>query len=97
MALKIRWSREARSNYEDVLNYLKGNWTDKEVAKFVSKTETVLSLISHQPYLFKESTHKKIRKAVINKQNSLFYLIRDTEIYLLSFWDNRRDPKKNKY
>lgn len=97
MALKIRWTKEAKNTYNDVLSYLKENWTDKEIAKFVSKTSSVLIAISYQPYLFKESNHKKVRKAVINKQNSLFYLVRDTEIYLLSFWDNRRDPKKNKY
>jgi plasmid stabilization system protein ParE len=97
MALKIRWAQEARSTYDNVLRYLKENWTDKEIARFVAKTSSILTVISHQPYLFKESNHKKVRKAVINKQNSLFYLVRDTEIYLLSFWDNRRDPKKNKY
>lgn len=97
MALKIRWSKEAKSTFENVLDYLKGNWTDKEIEKFVSKTNSVLTVISSQPYLFKASAHKKVRKAVINKQNSLFYLVRESEIYLLSFWDNRRDPKKNKY
>jgi plasmid stabilization system protein ParE len=97
MALKIRWSKEAKSTFENVLDYLRANWTHKEIEKFVSKTNAVLNVISLQPYLFKASAHKRVRKAVINKQNSLFYLVRESEIYLLSFWDNRRDPKKNKY
>jgi len=97
MALKVRWTKEAKTTYDDVLKYLSENWTHKEIEKFVSKTNSILSIISYQPYAFKASSHKKVRKAVINKQNSLFYLVRDTGIYLLSFWDNRRDPKKNKY
>jgi arsenate reductase-like glutaredoxin family protein len=97
MALKVKWTKEAKVTYQNVLDYLKENWTQKELQKFVAKTDSILSIISYQPYAFKASAHKTVRKAVINKQNSLFYLIRDSDIYLLSFWDNRRDPKKNKY
>lgn len=97
MALTIRWSKEARTTYEDVLSYLKENWSDKEVKKFIKKTDSILLVISHQPYIFKSSEHKKIRKALVTKQNSLFYIVRESEIYLITFWDNRMDPKKNKY
>jgi len=97
MASTVRWSKEAKTTYENVIAYLKENWTDKEIITFINRTEFILTIISHQPYLYKASNHKKIRKAVIGKQNSLFYLVRGSEIYLLSFWDNRRDPKKNKY
>jgi hypothetical protein len=38
-----------------------------------------------------------MRKAVLGKQNSLFYLVHEPEILLVTFWDNRMDPKKNKY
>jgi plasmid stabilization system protein ParE len=97
MALRVKWSNEARATYENVLQYLKENWTQTEIEKFVSKTNSILLIISYQPYLFKASHYKKVRKAVITKQNSLFYLVRESDIYLLSFWDNRRDPKKNIY
>jgi len=97
MALAVKWSKEAKATYEDVLIYLKENWSDKEVIKFINKTETILFAISHQPYLFKASRYKRLRKAVLGKQNSLFYAVHDTEILLIAFWDNSRDPKKNKY
>jgi plasmid stabilization system protein ParE len=97
MALKIRWSKKAKTNYDNVLAYLHENWSDKEVEKFINKTNSILTIISHQPFIFKASNYKHIRKAVIGKQNSLFYLVHNSEVYLLSFWDNRMDPKKNKY
>jgi plasmid stabilization system protein ParE len=97
MALTIKWSKKAKVNYDNVLAYLHENWSMKEVEKFINKTHSILTLISHQPYIFKASSHKRIRKAVIGKQNSLFYLVHESEVYLLSFWDNRMDPKKNKY
>jgi len=97
MALAVKWSKEAKATYEDVLTYLKENWSDKEVIKFISKTESILLVISHQLYLFKASRYKNLRKAVLGKQNSLFYAVHSNKILLIAFWDNRRDPKKNKY
>lgn len=97
MAFPVKWSYKAKSTYENVIDYLKANWTEKEIIKFVNRTEAVIEAISYQPYLYKASSYKKIRKAVINKQNSLFYLVRESEIYLLRFWDNRMDPKKNEF
>jgi hypothetical protein len=38
MALTVRWSKEARATYEHVLSYLKENWSDKEIIKFINKT-----------------------------------------------------------
>ena len=97
MALTVKWSKKAKTNYDNILSYLHENWSDKEVEKFIHKTESILTIISHQPYIFKASKYKMIRKAVLGKQNSLFYLVHDSEIHLMSFWDNRMDPKKNKY
>lgn len=97
MALKVKWSAEARTTYQRVLDYLTENWTQREVQNFADRTASLLDLISRQPHLFRPSAHESIRKAVIGKQNSLFYQIKGTEIRLLSFWDNRQDPKKNKF
>lgn len=97
MALTIRWSEKATANFDDILAYLNEHWAKRDVAKFVAKTNSILTIISYQPFAFKASNYKHIRKAVITKHNSIFYIIRDTEVYLLSFWDNRMDPKKNKY
>jgi len=69
----------------------------KEVENFISRTENILSIISQQPYLYKASAYKEIRQAVIGKQNSLFYLVKNDEVFLLTFWDTRQNPVKNKY
>ena len=97
MALKIEWSDEAENTYLDILSYLENNWSRKEVLKFIKRTETLLETILIQPYLFKASQNQLIRKAVIGKQNSLFYRIDNDRIYLLTFWDNRQNPAKSKY
>jgi plasmid stabilization system protein ParE len=98
--MKISWSPQAKKEYEKILMYLNEFWSLKEIENFIIKTETVLNGIQENPYMFVKSTKKKnVCKALINKQNSVFYYIKPLkkEIVLLSFWDNRKKPKKQKY
>lgn len=97
MALNIKWTKEAKDTFEKILIYLNEEWSVKEVENFISRTENILSIISQQPYLYKASAYKEIRQAVIGKQNSLFYLVKNDEVFLLTFWDTRQNPVKNKY
>lgn len=97
MALSINWTDEAIKSYENIIIYLQKEWAEKEVRKFINRTANLISNISHQPYIFKASSYKQIRQAVIGKLNSLFYPVKNDDIYLLTIWDNRLDPAKNKY
>ncbi len=97
MALTINWSEEAKVEFDQIIAFLSYRWTEKEVQNFILKTESVLKAISLQPYLYPESHYKQIRKAVITKQTSVYYLIREHEIYLVTFWDNRQDSADNPF
>jgi plasmid stabilization system protein ParE len=72
MALTVRWSKRAKATYESVISYLKENWTDKEAITFSNRVESVISNISHQPYLFKASTHKKLEKPLLENKTHCF-------------------------
>ena len=66
----------------------------------MDKTEKVLSLIAKDPEMFEISRKKKnVRKGFITKHNTLYYRIkpRKKELELITFWDNRQDPKKLAY
>jgi hypothetical protein len=95
MASTIRWTAEVVKTYEAIILYLQNEWSDKEVTEFANRVNRLLITISNHPYLFKASKYRSIRKAVIGKQNTLFYFIRNDEIILLTFWDNRQSPAKN--
>jgi hypothetical protein len=50
--------------------------------------------------MFKASKKKKsVRKGFITEHNSLYYQVkpRKREIELITFWDNRQNPLKNKH
>ena|SRR5690554_481115 len=98
--MEIAWSNQARKDYYKVLDYLHENWGLNEVKNFVDKTEEVLGVIKKHPKTFVESPRKRnVRKGFVTKHNSLFYKVKPykKEIILLTFWDNRQNPKKLKY
>lgn len=97
---KILWTRQARSSYFLILDYLAENWTRKEFLQFVHRVELVLQVVKKNPRMFAASAiQKNIRKAFVDKNNSFFYQADNSQkrIVILSFYDNRQDPRKFKF
>jgi hypothetical protein len=97
--MEIIWTSKARITFFEVLDYLDKNWTKKEMIQFNQRTQIIISALRKNPKIFPASfTYKEIRKATIDKNNSLFYKIDDysQKIYLLTFFDNRQNPEKLK-
>lgn len=100
MAIEIGWTNEAKYSFQENLNYLLKNWSEKEAAKFVQHVDVLLKRLQ----LFPESYPKgvksdKYRKARINKYIVLFYQYqpRKKRIVLLTFWNTKQHPDKAKY
>jgi plasmid stabilization system protein ParE len=62
--LKINWSPEAIQNLESILAYLKENWTQKEISRFLIKFEKQLVIISRFPLAYPQSSKNKVFIAV---------------------------------
>lgn len=97
MVSRIEWSAEAKTTYYHILAYLEKNWTEKELKKFISQTNAVLDILTKQPLAYQGSKSRSIRRAVVIKHNILYYRVSKSKIHLLSFWDTRQNPKKNKF
>jgi plasmid stabilization system protein ParE len=96
MAKKIIWSNEAIKSFDDVLGYLKENWTEKEIDNFILQTGAAVDLISEFPFMFRKYNKHNIRAALITKHNLLVYKVYRTQIIILNFWDTRQNPSKKK-
>lgn len=93
----VLWTQRAQTSYYTVLDYLYENWTHKEMEQFTNRINLVLKAIGKNPRLFPASKiNKKVRKAFIDKNNSLFYSVNSykKQIVVLTFYDNRQNPKK---
>jgi len=97
--MEVIWSAKARITFYKVLDYLENNWNRREIVKFNKRTEVILQAIKRNPGIFPLSQKQmKIRKAIVDKNNSLFYKVdeRNERIYLLTFFDNRQNPENLK-
>ena len=94
---KIDWSEEAIRNLDGIIDYLKREWTDKEIIKFVSKLDKAINLISTNPNLFRLTNKRKnIRRCVLMKQVSIYFRHTEDSVYIISIFDTRQNPAKLK-
>lgn len=98
--MKLSWTPTARLTYFEVIDHLKKTWTEKEIVNFVNTVEKVLKQICDNPYMFKTTRKQKnVRKGFVTKYNTIYYRVkpRKKELELITFWDNRQNPKKMAY
>ena len=92
MDYKLFWSKESISNLESILSYLESEWTDKEIVSFKRKLSKQLELIEKNPRLFPVSdVQPRLRKAVLSKQTTIFYELKEYEIHIAYLFSNRMD------
>ena len=97
MDYKLFWSKESISNLESILSYLESEWTDREIASFKRKLSKQLELIEKNPRLFPVSdVQPRLRKAVLSKQTTIFYELKEYEIHIAYLFNNRMDTNRIK-
>jgi ParE toxin of type II toxin-antitoxin system, parDE len=100
MAIEVSWSDEAVKTFQENINYLQEEWSDKEVIRFIQQTENIIIRLKKFPQSYLPGyKNKKYRKARLNKYIAIFYSYNksNSKIVLLSFWNVKQDPGKLKY
>jgi plasmid stabilization system protein ParE len=90
---KVVWTSNALNELSHTIEYLKANFSEREIRRLASKTENIIELISKRPTLFAKSQSKHIYRVPILKYNTMFYRIIGNEVHILSFFSNRQRPK----
>ncbi len=97
---EIRWTDSARSSFDKIVEYLKQNWTEREIEKFIKRTSEVLSTLKRYPEMCRPSLKKKnVRIAILNKHTQMVYHYKPgkKQIEVLLFWGMKQDPSKFRY
>ena len=94
MVKKIIWTPKAEKSFDAVINYLQEHWSQKEVISFVRKVDVVVFHIARFPFSYHSAGKDDIREALITKHNLLLYRIAGNTIYVLYFWDTRKNPMR---
>lgn len=94
MVKEIIWTPQAEKSHTEVIDYLNDEWSEKEVVKFIVRSDKIIRHISHYPMAYRSAGKEDVREAVITKHNLLLYRMSVRKIYLLYFWDTRKNPAR---
>lgn len=98
MALTIYWSKRADNKFDKIISYIDEEWGEVVARAFVKKVYDFLDILVEFPEIGSvEHAEREIRGFVIVKQLTLFYKIKEDKIILLSFFDNRQNPKRKRF
>ena len=94
MAFKIVWTKRAEKGYDNIISYLRENWSDKEVIKFISDTESFFETLSRHPEILQKSSKKNLYRGPINRLTILTYRVqfRKKQIELVNIRGARQKP-----
>ncbi len=94
MALDVRWTLEAETQLDQIIEYLEKNWTDREIENFFDKLEQGIKTIRTNPLQQKQSSRKKgTYEYQLVPQVTLFYVFDESIVDILLLWSNRMNPE----
>ena len=91
--LKINWSKRAQKEFNDTIIYwIERNKSDSYSKKLIKEVEKKQDFLLINPHSGTPVNYKSVFKIQVLKHFSLIFDLKDDEIKILSFWDNRRNP-----
>jgi len=98
MAHKIVKSKKFLKNVLDILGYLEKEWGLKAAVNFQRILDEKIAGLSLHPKIgITTSKSKNIRKLTITKHNKVYYQIKGKMITILTLFESKQNPKRNKY
>ena len=97
--MKIIWAEEAFQVWQDTIDYIVKEFGVRAAEKFYEKTEEWQDVLSSSPKAGKiepllNNRSRSYRSIVITKQTKLIYYIEDETVFIVDFWDTRREPQQ---
>ncbi|MBC7000798.1 type II toxin-antitoxin system RelE/ParE family toxin [Cytophaga sp. FL35] len=93
---KVIWTKRSLSNALAIKAYLIKKFSKKEVVKFKRLLRQFELTVSNFPTLYPESSAQKLlRRAVIHKNTTVYYIFDKNQVIVVAMKDNRqKKPSK---
>ena len=85
------WSPTARRSLRQTSDFILELWNEQVKAEFISQLNFRIAQIQKNPELAPTFEDSDIRKLVVHKSVSLFYLNFPEHVRILLIWDNRQN------
>lgn len=89
---KVIWSPTARKSLRRTSNFIAELWNEQIKVEFLNQLDFRIAQIQRNPQLAPTFEDNEIRKLVIHKSVSIFYIDQPNHIRLVLIWDNRQNP-----
>lgn len=97
---EILWTESATISFQKIIAWLRKEWTEKEVNKFIQRTEKMISVLVRYPEMCRSSTKRKnVHIGLLDKHTQLLYhyTAKKKRIVILLFWGMKQNPARLKY
>lgn len=89
---QVHWTERSLRNASDIQDYLRINFSEREVDRFKSIMKAFERNVAAFPFLYPESsTYPQLRRAVLHKNLSVFYTVNKNKIIVVAMQDNRQN------
>ncbi|MEQ8629538.1 type II toxin-antitoxin system RelE/ParE family toxin [Ekhidna sp.] len=89
---KVIWAPTARRSLRRTSDFISELWNEQVKTEFLNQLNFRVDQIRRNPELAPTFQDSEVRKLVIHKSVSLYYLNDPEHIRLLLIWDNRQNP-----
>lgn len=94
---KIIWIKNAEKELKDILDfYLIKTYSSTYPEYLLDKVKDVIDKIKTFPKIGKKTNSDNIRVCTFDNFQ-IFYKLKNDTVYIISFWDSRRNPKDRIY
>lgn len=96
MVYQVIWTAEAEDDVLNLANYLRENWSENSVEKFIDNLNKKIEILSRMPSLAR-LTIANYYMFRLDRKNVLFFTIEKDRLILLSIYPYKKDISKSKY
>ncbi len=97
---EILWTDSAKSSFSKIIEYLRKEWSETEVDKFLTRVDDFIITLKKYPEMCRPSLKRKnVRIGILDKHTQIIDHFRHgkNQIKILLFWGMKQNPSKFRY
>lgn len=98
MVRQVVWNKRAAIKFNEIVEYLESEVSEKSAIKFVKKIDDLIEKLNKHPEIGNRTKRKKtVRQYKIDKYNKLYYRKYGKKLLIVYIFDQRQNPDSNPY
>lgn len=86
--MNVKLTENTEKTFSQIIN----KYSDFKAAKFSNQTISTIEMIVQNNHIGSKYKKTSFRKFLISNHVYLFYIIDNQTVYIILFWDNKRNP-----